>query len=144
MLKIIAFIISLFRKAGKALAYVDEAITVVNDIKQALSSDFAVKVTDLIPGNWDNVARVKVVYALNKASVLLWKIDECQDATTAEQKVACYLKWLKLQNDEVKALNYAKIALLIAQQLGDSLKISEAELNAIIQTRYVQRKQQSI
>ncbi|MDJ1494160.1 hypothetical protein QNI19_14550 [Cytophagaceae bacterium DM2B3-1] len=140
MLKIIKFIISLFSKAGKVLSYVDEAITIVQTIKIAFSSDLAIELTKIIPGDWDDLVRMKVVYALNKASILLWKVEECEGATTGEAKVACYLKWLKIQTDDVKAVNYARIALLIAKELASSLKLTEAELNALIQTRYVQLK----
>ena len=139
MIKIIRLIIGLFATAKKYLAYVDQAIFVVNMLKAAFNSQAAMSLTSLIPGDWDELARTKVAYALGKAAMVLGRISECE-GKTGEERIACYLRWLKIQPDEVKTMNYARIALLIAKELADALKLTEAELNAVIQTRYVQQK----
>lgn len=139
MIKIIRFIIGLFATAKKYLAYVDQAILIVNMLKAAFDSQVAISLTAVIPGDWDEVVRVKVAYALGKAAMVLGRVSECE-GKTGEERIACYLKWLKVQPDEVRSMNYARIALLIAKELADALKLSEAELNAVIQTRYVQQK----
>lgn len=139
ILLIIKFLVGLLSRAKKYLGYVDEAIEVVQAIKKALESDAAIRLTELIPGGWDNLLRVRLTYALTKASVLLGRVAECE-AQTGEAKIVCYLTWLKLQPSEIKAMNYARICLMVARELMESFELSDAELNAVIQTRYVQRK----
>jgi hypothetical protein len=140
MLRIVRFIVNLFISARRYLVHVDEAIEVVQSLKAAVNSRAAIRLTEIIPGEWDNLLRVKLSYALAKAATVLGKVAGCEEKL-GEDKIACYLVWLRVQPDEVRAMNYARIALMVARELMESFRLTDAELNAVIQTRYVQRKE---
>ena len=67
----------LFSRIPKDISkYAQEAIEIVDKIKNALDSQVALIIVDIIPGTWDNVARDVAVKILTQLSDLLHQINQ--------------------------------------------------------------------
>ncbi len=104
-------------------AHIDTALSVTNAIKNALSSPAAIVLTDIIPGNLDNVIRTQLVNALTKVITALSIVDSCKQYTDITEKLSCFATQLQQHDPQLQDAILQKLASLLAGELdGNRLK----------------------
>lgn len=121
--KISAKVKALLSKFDKVLKEnVDTALTITTVMKQFLESGFALTITDLIPGNVDEFARLQTLKVLEKVIENLNIVRTCKDKTGTE-KVKCFLVELrKLHPDLQEAILLKTASRLAAKFDGERYK----------------------
>jgi hypothetical protein len=114
---------------------IDKALAVTNAIKQMLSSPVADTLVNLIPGHWDDTARVAALAALEYALKKLGKIKTVLN----DPQLRDFLQWLESQPESIKETYLSKIASLMAEKL-DGQRFQRALYDVFVQARYVEQK----
>jgi len=135
MKKIFAWIHRLFGGI-KTIAekYIRPSIQVVEALKKAVDSPLLPIITQLIPGNIDDVILYRLKKALPTVLLRLRIADECAKQSDPMEVVLCAIKNLKGYEPDAKAATYHSIAALLSVYLSDG-KLSWSE--AVHLTEYI-------
>lgn len=139
-------VIAIFRKVAKdAAAFLDETIPVaiefVQVLKTVVDNPAMDIVTALIPSNIDDVT-VKILRAnLGKVIDLLQLQITCK-TDNVEEKIACYLEYLRHCSPELRNALYHKTAALLTKlnSGNHAKKFTDAEIDALVQIAYTKFK----
>jgi hypothetical protein len=114
----------IFRKFDQYVReHVGTALFITTNIRALLDSPWGVLITDLIPGEADELARKKIVEALDKSIGYLQIVDTCGQLENTQQKLNCFLAELKKLNPAIQEAVLFKLASLLASELdGDRFK----------------------
>lgn len=118
---------------------IDQVLNITTIIKNALQSDAAVLVTALIPGDWDNLAKTKLISVLNTAIDALGVVDECMAKEDLNEKLQCFIKELKKRDERLQNALLFKLASLLLAGMDD-YKAKESFYDLYIQARFVANK----
>lgn len=103
--------------------HVETALAVTTRIKNILSSPVANIITAIIPGEIDNIVRVQVLYALDKAIAVFSIVEQCKEYSALEEKLNCFLTELRQRDPNLQDAILQKLASLLAGELdGNRLK----------------------
>lgn len=115
----------------------DEALKVTTAIKNALESDTAITIVNMIPGDLDDKLRHMAVEGL-KAAINALHTDPCKDKTNPDEMLRCYIDQLKNGSKHVRDMNLSKLqSLLIAYFNGNTSFTQMKEYDKIAQDSYI-------
>lgn len=135
MKKIFAWIKKLFASVKTIAAkYITPSIQIVEALKKAVDSPLAPIITNLIPGNIDDVVLYRLKKALPTVLLRLRIADECLKQTDPMEVVLCAIKHLKDYEPDARAATYHSIATLLSVYLSDG-KLTWSE--AVHLTEYI-------
>jgi hypothetical protein len=119
---------------------IEPAIQFTKAIKAAVDSGAADIVADLIPGKWDDAVVAFLRANLGTVIDLLQIQLVCGKQTTLEDKIACYLDYLRTCSPDMRDALYAKTASLLTRLSSDKHQFTDAEIDAMVQLTYTQLK----
>lgn len=115
----------------------DRADQFVQMLKDALESDTAVAITKFTPTFVDDFGREKAVEALEWILIQL-KSDPCAGVTSAEERLNCYLNWIRTAaTDKERNMAFLAAKSLFLQKATD-LKETQADFYAL--SHYIRDK----
>lgn len=133
---VIGFFAGIWHKAQPLVEeYMTKAIEVGTLIRDALMSDDAILITQIIPGTWDDILRQKIIDILQKVLPELTIYNECAALTDPEQVIECILKNLKFSSDRARDLFIHDLVALITADLSDG-KFTMQEILAVLELKY--------
>lgn len=144
LLKIKLFFATIFGNLDKFITdNVDEAISVVNAIKGIVNSPIIGAVVKLTPTGIDDKYLPIVKNYLDKAIEKLGIAKECQSMLTEEQRLTCYLKYVKSLSPAMQQAVYMKTASLYAEAkstrngiVTSTNKPQISDIDTLVQLRY--------
>lgn len=125
---------------GDTKVYVEKALLITSKMKDAIDSDVAILITDIIPGDADEAIRKKISEALGETITDLTVIKTCFDKEAVEDKFVCVIDFLKQENHISQHALLVKMLSLLASKL-DNNKLPEsyydtyAQINTISTTK---------
>ena len=116
-------------------ANIDTAIQVTNTLKAVLSSPVTDLVTAIIPGEVDDMLKVQLLKALEKAVQALLIADSCKQYSTLNEKLACFAQQLNQRDPQLRDAVLLKLASLLAGFL-DSQRFKQHVYDLYTQVKY--------
>lgn len=135
------FIASLWSEGKKFLeAHGHPAIDLVNRIKEAVNSETADKITDIIPGEWDDIALAWARAAVPIACDTLEIIVDCDTDEGPVAYFTCIVDHFKNLPKKQRAGAYrdfaSQLSLAKAKVAGYEHSLKERNVNLLIELEY--------
>jgi hypothetical protein len=121
--------------------HIDTALQITIGLKKALSSPVADIITELIPGNIDNIVKQHLLAAINTAVDLLTIADQCQGEKDINKKLQCFVAELQKRSPEHRDAVLQKLASLLACEL-DGKRLKQNLYDLYTQAKYAATKQE--
>lgn len=142
--KIAAFLKLLF--GGSLNEWIHEhvrpSIEFVQRFKALLNSPVASLLTILIPGDWDEKLRVKMIENLEKALTLLHGVNAFTDAITVEDKIKTAMALMKEMPLAMQHAYLFKLASELSKISGGATTIKGHSVDLLTQTEYSKMKEE--
>jgi hypothetical protein len=122
------------------IANAGKAIAITTLLRKFLQSPVGDVLTAIIPGDWDNLAKERLVIILFEISQKLQIVETCNDAKTLEDKVNCYVKELAKQNPKLQNAILFKMASILLEKFDGNRLLDENKYDAAIQVHYTLSK----
>lgn len=141
LLRIKLFFATIFGNLDRFITdNVDEAINVVNGIKNFIDSGLVGVVVKLTPTDLDDKALERAKEYLDRAVVVLGYGEECSKFETKEERLRCLALKLANSSPHVRNALYLKIASLYAKEKakaeGVKNKAATSDIDTLVQLRY--------
>jgi len=128
---------------GYIRKYFSHSLEITTRIRKALASGEAIVITNLIPGDWDEDLRKKMLEALDQVLPYLQVVDTCKDKPTTEEMLVCWIGELSKLPQQLQNATLSKLSsLLTAYQDGDKSKESLYDMWGAVM--YNQQKYQDL
>lgn len=119
---------------------IEPALEFVKALKLAVDSGAADIVTSVIPGKWDDAVVAILRANLGKVIDILEVQLECGKEAKLEDKIACYLQYIRTCSPEMRDALYHKTASLLTRLSDNKKRYTNAEIDAMVQLVYTQLK----
>lgn len=141
--KIVAFLKMLFgiNLNSWIKEHVRPSIDFVERFKNILNSPVADILTTLIPGDWDDKLRNKMIDNLTKALTILYGADAFADATTLEDKLLKIIQLIKTLTPAMQQAMLFKLASELSKVSSGSNVIKGHSIDLLTQTEYSKKKE---
>lgn len=119
--------------------YAAHSLELTKNIQSALQSPAAGFITSLIPGDWDEELRKKILDGIAKVLPYLTVVDACKEETDPLAMVKCWVEQLSNWPPDAQKSMLMKLAqLLTAYQHGNELK--QRLYDTYVQAVYAKQK----
>lgn len=115
---------------------IEPALHFVKALKVAVDSGAADVVTGIIPGKIDDAIVQFLRSNLGTVIDIMQVQLECSKEATLEEKISCYLDYLRTCSPEVRDALYAKTASLLTRLSDNKKRFTNAEIDAMVQLTY--------
>lgn len=119
--------------------HIDTAISVTTNLKNFLKGGYGDIITSIIPGQVDDLIRIRLVKALEKTLDALSIVNTCKDAVGVEQKLKCFVAETSRRDPELRDALLAKLASLLASEL-DGKRLQQSLYDLYTQAKYTADK----
>ncbi len=138
--KINAHIRQLLRQFDNLLeSNIDTALQITTQLKALLSSSVADLLTELIPGNIDDIIRKQLIYALDRSIEALAIANTCKDFKNINDKLKCFAMQLSAKEPHMQDAILQKLASLLAGEL-DGKRLKQNIYDLYTQAKYTTAK----
>lgn len=145
--KIGGFFAMLFGGAKKfekfLIEHVDDAIAIVNKIKDVVNNPVMITLLTLLPGKYSNAALSvlqKIELVIDKVIIDLNIADTCLQKETFAQRVRCFIEAVGKLSPTMKDAVFQKFASLYTKYSSDT-ELKSRIVDAIVQNRYLEQKE---
>ncbi|KAA2245497.1 hypothetical protein F0L74_05940 [Chitinophaga agrisoli] len=118
---------------------VDTALKITTTLKSLLDNPAAQILTAIIPGDVDEVIRVKAIQGLNIAIEVLNLESTCKNADSLEAKLECFISEVRKRNPDLQDAIFHKVASIITRSLDDEQKAQNV-YDLLVQARFSTNK----
>lgn len=135
-------ILKTFFRRGKVIfeTYVDPALTITKVLKELLISKPIEDLTQLIPGDWDDNLRLKLITILSN-TIKGFELAEVAKIKDPVEKLNAFVAWLQTQPQAVQESLLQRIASTIVSNLAN---IKQAHADMLVSSYYSSTKQDVI
>lgn len=143
LLKVALFFKALFNKVARFFEQDGQKIiTFLNAVKSVVDNPALTLLVAASNNKIDDLILFKLSKALGKAIDIMEINTECMLRPTLNEKIACYILYLRTCSPEIRNAIYHKTASIIARETAreKGLSLSNSEIDTMIQIEYAKSK----